>query len=299
MQRFLRRLFFPPAPILCILPTAVFACLIAAAVRGTPSGTSLYILYGLSAYATTLWVLAVPRFLRAVRRARSRVLETRLGGRYLTDVKFHGAVRMAQGLAANLFYVVFRAVSGFLYGSLWFLSLAVYYFLLALIRGCLLLGLRRRGGKADPLAYEYACCRRTAMLLLPLNLAIAVMAAQTVLENEGFVYPGLVIYASAAYTFYTVVRAFVSLARLRKAGSPILSAGAAVGTAEALMSLFGLQTAMMAAFSPDDTALRFRMNAVAGSAVCCAVLLISAVMQIRVRRARRAAECTPEQEDRT
>ncbi len=69
MKRLVRGLLFPPAWVLCTLPPAVFACLIAAAVRGVPQGTALYILYALSAYALTLWALAVPRLLRTVRRA--------------------------------------------------------------------------------------------------------------------------------------------------------------------------------------------------------------------------------------
>ena len=44
------------------------------------------------------------------------------------------------------------------------------------------------------------------------------MAAQTVWENAGFVYPQIVLYASAAYTFYSVVHAVVGLAQLHRAG---------------------------------------------------------------------------------
>ncbi len=286
MKRLVRGLLFPPAWVLCTLPPAVFACLIAAAVRGVPQGTALYILYALSAYALTLWALAVPRLLRTVRRVRAGVRATRLGGRYLTDPRFHGTVRMVQATVANLCCAVFRTVTGIHYGSRWFLSLAGYCFLLALTRACLLLGLHRRAGREDPLAYEYTCYRRAARMLLLVNLAIAVMAVQTVRENAGFVYPGTVIYASAAYTFYAVAHAVVSLVRLRRTGSPILSAGMTVGVAEALMSLFGLQTAMIAAFSPEDAAFRLRMNTITGAAVCTAVLTAAIVMLIRARAPR-------------
>ena len=160
-KRILRGLLFPPAWVLCVLPPAAFASLTAAAVRGMPDCTALYFLYGLSAYALMLWALAVPRFLRTVRRMRAWVRTTRWGGRYLTDIRFRGTVRMVQGTVVNLLYVAFRTATGIRYGSRWFLSLAAYYFLLALTRAFLLLGLHRRAGRKDPLAYEYACCRRT------------------------------------------------------------------------------------------------------------------------------------------
>ena len=79
-KRILRGLLFPPAWGLCILPPAAFASLTAAAVLGMPDCTALYFLYGLSAYALMLWALAVPRFLRTVRRVRAWVRTTRGAG---------------------------------------------------------------------------------------------------------------------------------------------------------------------------------------------------------------------------
>ncbi|UKI13369.1 MAG: hypothetical protein L6V84_03880 [Oscillospiraceae bacterium] len=155
-KRILRGLLFPPAWVLCVLPPAAFVSLTAAAVRGMSDCAALYFLYGLSAYALMLWALAVPRFLRTVRRVRAWVRTTRWGGRYLTDIRFRGTVRMVQGTVVNLLYVAFRTAAGIRYGSRWFLSLAAYYFLLALTRAFLLLGLHRRAGRKDPLAYEYA-----------------------------------------------------------------------------------------------------------------------------------------------
>ena len=151
-KRILRGLLFPPAWVLCVLPPAAFASLTAAAVRGMPDCTALYFLYGLSAYALMLWALAVPRFLRTVHRLRAWVRTTRWGGRYLTDIRFRGTVRMMQGTVVNLLYVAFRTATGIRYGSRWFRSLAAYYFLLALTRAFLLLGLRRRAARQDPLA---------------------------------------------------------------------------------------------------------------------------------------------------
>ena len=126
-KRILRGLLFPPAWVLCVLPPAAFASLTAAAVRGMPDCTALYFLYGLSAYALMLWALAVPRFLRTVRRVRAWVRTTRWGGRYLTDIRFRGTVRMVQGTVINLLYVAFRTATGIRYGSRWFLSLAVLF----------------------------------------------------------------------------------------------------------------------------------------------------------------------------
>ena len=110
------------------------------------------------------------------------------------------------------------------------------------------------------------------------------------------VYPKPVLYASAAYTFYAVAHTVVGLAQLHRAGSPVLSAGMFIGVVEALMSLFGLQTAMITAFSPDDEAFRLRMNTATGTAVCSVVLIAAAVMLIHAHRALRSLAA--KQEDR-
>ena len=69
-----------------------------------------------------------------------------------------------------------------------------------------------------------------------------------------------------------------------------------IGVVETLMSLFGLQTAMITAFSPDDEAFRLRMNTVTGTAVCAVVLIAAAVMLIHAHRTLRSLAA--KQEDR-
>ncbi len=43
-------------------------------------------------------------------------------------------------------------------------------------------------------------------------------------SGKGYAYPGTLIYAAAAYAFYSLTSAIVSLVRLRKFGSPAVSA---------------------------------------------------------------------------
>ena len=106
-------------------------------------------------------------------------------------------------MCSSLLYGVFRGVTGIWYGSVWFLSMAVYYLALGLLRAYLGFCCRRTGA-ASSTAYAYACCRKAAWMLLLLDIPMGGMILLMVRTDSGFVYPGYVIYLSAMYTFWTV-----------------------------------------------------------------------------------------------
>ncbi|WP_321972837.1 hypothetical protein [Paratractidigestivibacter sp.] len=208
-----------------------------------------------------------------------RVADTPLVRRYVTDLAFRGNVSIYQGMVVNFIYVVFRVALGIWYTSVWFISMAVYYLVLGVMRLYLVVSYRR-GEQVDQLR----CYRRTAWSLFPLNVPMGGMMVLMVLTNSGYTYPGYVIYASALYTFYTLITSIINLVKYRKLGSPILSAAKALNFVAALMSILGLQTAMIAQFSTEGEGYRMLMNALTGGFIWAFVVLI-AVYMLRHARA--------------
>ena len=200
--------------------------------------------------------------------------------RYLRDALFRWYVGICAGLTFNLCYAVFRAVTGVLYGSVWLISSAVYFLLLALIRVSLAVSYRRRAGK--PAGFERRRYLRTARLLLLLNLPMSALILLTLAGNsEVSSYPGYTIYASAAYTFWLIAHAVIQTVRFRRLGSPILSASGAVSLVAALMSLFGLQNGMIVTFSAQADGFRQQMNTLTGIGVSLATVAIAVAMRVR------------------
>lgn len=76
------------------------------------------------------------------------------------------------------------------------------------------------------------------------------MIVQMVLTGSSFSYPGYGIYLSAMYAFYTLSAAVLHLVKYRKLGSPLLSAAGVLHFVSALMTMLGLETAMLVRFSP-------------------------------------------------
>ena len=214
-----------------------------------------------------------------------KVSKSKITGRYLNDLAFHGSVSIYQGVAVNVFYVVFRIVAGIRYASVWFISMAVYYLVLGCLRAYLIVCYRR----CDP-ELKHRCYHTTAWLLFLLNVPMGGMIVLMVRTNSGFSYPGYIIYLSALYTFYTMVTSIQNLVKFRKPGSPILSAAKVLNFIAAMMSILGLQTAMISRFSENGESYRKMMNAITGGFVYGIVILIAVIMLLCSRKTRKKAE---------
>ena len=275
----LEKLLHPPKWVLLTLPPIVFAALTYVLLKGKNSMPA-YMIYCMSAYCLTIWVLPLPRlFRKAKANMIHRLTGTVFGEKYIGDLAFRGSVSIYQGMMVNFLYVVFRIFVGIRYASVWFLTIAIYYLLLGIMRLSLILSYRNRNMKS-----ELRCYRRTAWLLFLLNIPMGGMIVLMVLTDSGYSYPGYVIYLSALYTFYTIILAIVNLVKFRKLGSPILSAAKVLNFVAALMSLLGLQTAMISQFSTEGEDFRRRMNAITGGGVWFSVILIAVYMLLHSRK---------------
>lgn len=68
-----------------------------------------YMIYCMSAYCLTIWILPLPRlFRKAKENMMHRLAGTVFGGKYIGDLAFRGSVSVYQGMMVNFFYVVFR-----------------------------------------------------------------------------------------------------------------------------------------------------------------------------------------------
>lgn len=270
----LKRLLYPPKWALALLPPAVFTALVGVLAGGQTDSAPAYAVYGLSAYCLTIWTLPLPGLWRKMKaKALRRLNSTAFGRRFLQDPAFRGSVSLYRGMTVNFLYVAFRAAVGVWYGSVWFISMAVYYLVLGGMRLRLIRGFRRQNAQA-----ERRCYRQTAWLLFVLNVPMGGMILQMTLTDAGYVYPGYVIYLSALHAFYTLILSAVQLTKCRRLGSPVLAAARALDFVAALMSLLGLQTAMLTQFSARGPAFRVMMNAVTGGGVWAAVIATAAAM---------------------
>lgn len=216
-------------------------------------------------------------------RAVRKIKGTKFGSRYFNDLSFRGSVSIYQGMTVNFLYVIFRIAAGIRYASVWFISMAAYYLVLGILRAYLIFSYRRKSDKK-------ICYRRTAWLLFLLNIPMGGMILQMIKMNSGFYYPGYIIYLSAMYTFYTMILSVINLVKFRKLGDPVLSAAKVLNFVSAMMSILGLQTAMIAHFSKNGDSYRKLMNTLTGGIVYFIVIVIAVYMLLHSRKIKAEGE---------
>lgn len=280
-KQILKKIFFlPPFPTV-LLALFGYGFVLAVAIFEIAIPILQYLSYICSAYALIITITGFPyviAFSKSVKRyinehsLMKKLQSTAIGERFFNDVRFRTEISLYQGLFINLLYIAMKLFSGIYYRSVWFISLAVYYILLAVMR---LLLLRRGKRKTDktPMEIEIHRYRLCGMMLLIMNQALAGIVIFMVHQNKGFDYPGLLIYAMACYSFYSIITAVIKLVKFRKHGSPILSAAKAINLVAAMVSILSLETAMVAQFGGDDDPFfRKAMTAATGGGVCTIVI---------------------------
>ena len=248
-----------------------------------------YPIFLLSAYSLIVLLAALPALAGRLAQLKAnlwkhsrlirKVSSTALGERYLNDQLFRSSVNIYQGMAVNFLYMLFHFVTAARYASIWFFSMAAYYMVLCIMRAYLAFGYRCREEKG--MAYELRYYRRIAAMLFILNIPMVGMIILMVQTNSGFTYPGYLIYLSALYTMYMIALSVANLVKFRKIGSPILSASKVLDFVSSMMSVLGLQTAMIARFSSNGEAYRKIMNTITGGTVFFIVMVTVAVMMVQ------------------
>lgn len=290
LKAVIKAIFFPP-PLLTVLLAALgYAAMAAVFALEIENPVIRYPSFLASAYALAITVTGF-RYLRgSLKKCKTKISESavakkirssKLGEKYFSDIHFRNRISLYIGLAVNLAYIVMKLSAGIYYRSEWFVSLAVYYMLLAVMR---LFLIRPASGRAE----EFKRYRFCGFVLLIMNQALAGIVIFMVHQNEHFSYPGYLIYAMAAYSFYAIITASVNVVKTRRHNSPVLSATKAVNFVAALVSILSLTTAMLAQFGGDDApTFRRAMTASVGGAVCTIVIAMAAYMIWRANKSLR------------
>lgn len=272
------KLLFPHKFLIFLLVNISAALLIYAFCSKNCPEAVAYISYVLSAYALTIVCARMPGI---IKKAKGGLYSNKYASRYITDQELRMRISLYSGLIINICFAAFKVVMGFLFKSKWLFAMAGYNVILSVMRfiliktddGDILHGLR-----------SYRVCGRLMFLL---NIAISVIVVIVVFDNQEITYPGFMIYAIAAFTFYCLTMSIINMVKYNTKINPVFSAVKRLGMAKALVSIFTLQVAMLTQFSSAEgmSSLGRRMaNGATGFAVCVAINMIAIFMIVGVRR---------------
>ena len=210
-------------------------------------------------------------------------------GKMMDDFGFRKIVFAIGSFVMSVGYGFINGYTWLITGSIWHGALAIYYVMLALTRGGILVHHKRKIGKdPDEISIEIkeaTTCRNSGIVLLVLNSALFLVVLMMTFAGKSFRYQGTLIYAYAAYTVYKLTMAIVNLPKSKRQGDMTVEAMQAVSLTDALVSLIALQTALLAQFGTDGTKQPL-FNGITGTVVCLGVLTIGIVIIARGQKRR-------------
>lgn len=266
-----RKLLFPNGAItlLCILVSS--AVLVYALVLGNTESMIAYVGYAFSAYTLTVIVIKIPPI---VQKIKAGLYANKYSRTLLTERELRAEIGLYAGFGINIAYAILKFMAGVHFQSIWIGAVGVYYAILGGIRFGLIYREQHSVKCEDAIMQrkrDLKTYRNCGCFVFLLNIAVAGLVVQMVWQNKSFTYPGLMIYASAAYTFYCFAMAIVNLVKYRKLERPIMSAAKMISFACALTSILALQTGLLAEFGSDQPNFIRTMNSLTGAAVCLLV----------------------------
>ena len=280
-----KKLLFPPLWLLLLLTVISAVLLTMVFVGGWEQQIVAYFVYVLAFYtlsvATVFCVKVLPK---QYGRIKKKIYGNPLGNRYMTDKAFRTEVSLHLSLAINLLYVGINIWSWYDSRSWWFVVLAVYYVIMAVMR-FLLARYVRIHEIGTSLLGEWKRSKACAYILLLVNLSLSGAVLMILYQNRGYDYPGILIYVMALYTFYSTTHAIVDIVKYRALGSPVMSTAKIISLSAALVSMLNLETAMFAQFggkmSVEDQHLFIVLT---GAGVSITVVTLSVILIVKATK---------------
>lgn len=281
-----KKILFPPIWLVIVLAVISAAALVAVFVKGMDTSPIAYAVYTLSFYSlSVICAVCIVKFPGYYRRIKQKVYDNKFGNRYMTDAVYRTHLSLYVSLIINLLYVAANLFTGILYRSVWSITLAAYYIILAVMR-FLLLRFTARVGIGNDRVQELKRSRLCGVIMMTVNLALSGVVILVIVQNKSFEYAGILIYVMAMYTFYVTTYSIVDIIKYRKYNSPVMSTAKSITLAAALVSMLSLTTAMLSQFGTENTSPYFKqiMVGATGAGVCAIVVTMSVYIMIRTNK---------------
>ncbi len=280
-----KKLLFLPIWLMVILVIISAAALTLIFAKGIEQSIPAYIVYVLAFYTLTVVTIFCTMVLpKQYSTIKQRIYDNPLGNRYMTDRVFRTNISLSISFVISMLYVGINLWSWHMLGSYWFMVLAVYYVIMAVMRYLLVRYVRIQKIGTDILS-EWKRSRICAYILLLINLSLSGTVLMILYQHRGYDYPGMMIYVMALYTFYALTMSIVDIVKYRKIGSPIMSTAKIVRLSAALVSMLNLETAMFAQFGAEMSVEQQRIFIIlTGAGVSIAVVTLSVILIVKATK---------------
>lgn len=231
--------------------------------------------YLLSFYVLIIVSFRIPRILNFFKSFKE---QNKFMQRWSSDVNMRINISLYTSLAWNIAFASFHLVLGFHHKSFWFFSIFAYYTILGIMRFFLV----KRGKiqmTKDIKIYELKKSIICGWLLIPMNLALAVIIFFIVYWNKTFTHHMITVIAMSAYTFTTFTYAIINLVRYKKYNNAVYSSAKIISLIAGCVSILTLETSMLTTFgSTENRYFRNIIISLTGFAVVSFAITMAIIM---------------------
>lgn len=174
-------------------------------------------------------------------------------------------------LAFNILYAFANSLLGIIVHSWWFITVGAYYTVLAVMRFS---ALRVRHKANGDLSKESCVMRKSGVLLIFLSICIAGVNTLTFFQVHVVSFHKIIMIAIATYSFMKITLAIIGMVQSTNISSPVVKTLRNISLADACVSIYSTQRAMLATF-PGMAAANIRLlNFITGTVVLIIVLFL-------------------------
>ena len=276
MNKILNRLFFPNKIIGFIIFNVAFGMLIYVFGCHLENTLLAYTSYILSTYALIIFCIW---FYKICKFSNSTIKKSKPYHLYKKHELLITKIVLAFATLLHFVYGIFKLGTGIYYMSWWFITFAVYYLILCLMKLSIVKDIKNEIG--TDLKSEYKKLKLTGIILLFLNLILSGMIVLIVKQNQKITYAGFIIYIVAIYDFYLIISAIINVIKYRKNKSPLLASSKCINLTVAMISMISLEVAMVSQFGTNDSEFKIIMTSIMGFVVCIINTSMSIYMIVR------------------
>ena len=204
--------------------------------------------------------------------------------KYLTDDIFQTQTMLLASLAMNIAAATFKFVMGVWFGSKWLVTVSIYFLTLSAMR-LLLLNRDRKSKKLETpehkRLYDLKGYRVCGYMVLFMNMIVGRMIVQMLVDNEGYDYPGLMLYLIGLFAIANFANAIYNVKKYWHIYNPMISAAKRLSFSTALVLLYTLQTSALARFGNNHEQLRRLLNSISGAVVELVLFTMAILMIVR------------------
>ena len=231
------------------------------------------------AVCLALSVYCISASVRPVRALITRCINSnRLLSHMAADYGYRTVAFSVVSLAISTAYAVYQGVLGLIFLSAWYGLFSGYYLVLSVLRAVIIFRARKSEGEAGDLKIYLIC----GVMFIVLSVVLAVLVTFLIYSGNDSHNSVIGAISMAAYAFYKIIAAAVNAVKNRKYGSFALQSLRNISFADALLSVFALQIAMVATFGGGEN--MGTLNIITGAAVFLITLGMGIYMIARSAR---------------